>query len=329
MRLYKFLVISNKLMYTTSKLGEEVFLRRNREIKIKNKLYKFKDNTRIGLMKLEYPNECREFKEENSAYIVIDTDKYSDIVKLISPLENELSKEEFKRCNIESKKRCGKLICQNKNICMDIDFKNSEKPVGGRTWSFVHDTKGTRNKTYDIYDQMIDENGYKFAKEITIEPRTGGIAYSSLKWVNGTRPNELSKSVYMPLQHWIKCMSIPVTVYKEGDKKKLKKINSYYHVGHIFDYRSELINLATYEEQMNIRKKVEPKANIYRGKRVLGGEYDFSDKLNCTCIEENGSKLVCKECTGVLYINTEQKLTELYNQLISDDYKNLINIHIN
>ncbi|NFN18228.1 hypothetical protein FDB52_12040 [Clostridium botulinum] len=271
MRLFKFLVISNDLIEKVIKSREilkELYFKKGLK---SAEFLTFNKNRKIGLMRVDYPNECYGFTQKNSAYVIVDTDKYEKILK----------------------------------ATYDVDG------IGGRDWSFRYDTVGTRHTMDDIYSFENEEFSF-IKKDKIIEPRTGGIVYICVSY---------NKKIHLPLQHWIKEDNIVLT-------KPIKEYDmSYYHVGHTFDYRSEFIEYANKYQQKDIRKRKEPNAGIYRGKRVLGGQFNFSEELDCTCSYEQGTKEKCNECEGVLYIYEEEALIELYNQLISDEYKNLIKIH--
>lgn len=312
MRLFKFLVISNELIEESVLIHEHIYTRDNRIINLKNKMFVF-NKSEIGLMRIDYPNENTKFKNSNSAYVVIDTNNYLEIIKLISSQQE--GNKNFKGCKIHSSNQCVKFECKQKKLCIELENNNINN-VRGRTWGFSNDTVGTRHEIRDIYD---NNEGDEIALTRKIEPRTGGIVSSALQWEHNCRPkvsSEKYKTIFVPLQHWIKCNSIP------NDEIKNKDF-SFYHIGHIFDYRREFIGLATKEEQKQIRSKKEPKLNIYRGKRVLGGQEYYSKDLECTC---NSNKHMCRECEGVLYIDTKEKLAELYNQLTSNEYKSLITL---
>lgn len=328
MRLFKFLIISDSLISSliidhTIKKEYIVRVRKNGnnrtridDVEVKNTLYKFTCNPKIGLMKIDYRNEIEEFNLNNSAYIVIDSERYSDIMSGISPLEKNSSLHGFYKIEIRYRDYCDKLACVNKSICksskqLEKISEQGIKTARGTTWTFNKDTRGTRYKG--------------------IEPRTGGIAYSCLQWKEGSRPKIIYRgrkkkrdTIAIPLQHWIRCHSIPVNV--EKDRINAKKVNSYYSIGHTFDCRYEFIGLATGEEQKKNEKK-ELKSRIYRGKKVLARQLFFSENiLNCNCNEKN-IRLQCRQCAGVLYINKKEKLVDLYNQLISSEYEELKTIH--
>lgn len=334
MRLFKFLVISNDVI-RKSKIIKPVVrvqikndkekLKISRVLSTKNEFFIYHDelskvkdelltqyniaNNKKGmvLMSIAYPNEDIEFKNNNKAYVIIDAGNVDEVMNMISPAKYD-NMENFQGISIKDCNTCmvSSKTCRRKNLTINIDDK--QKYVRGNTWSFANDKVGTRNKISENLDGAIISK--------TIEPRTGGIAYSSLQWKNGNRPKELKKTVYVPLHHWIKCKSIPVKPAKDKDY-------SFYNIGHTFDYREKFIGLATQEEQKKLRKEKEINSNIYRGMRVLGYQNYYSNDLNCNCSCGNEDKLKCRECEGVLYIDTEQRLVDLYNQLVSEEYKQL------
>lgn len=336
MRLFKFLVIHNKLIEKSEMIRPVLRIRmvqkdgklKPSELLTKNKFFFYccnldkinepiltqhniiESKSGMVLMSIDYPNELVEFKNNNKSYVIIDAGNVDEVMNMISPVEYK-NGNNFQGCSIKDCSTCTEIskTCRRKNLTINIDDK--QKYVRGNTWSFVNDKVGTRNKVTENLDGAIISR--------TIEPRTGGIAYSSLQWENGNRPKELKKPVNVSLHHWIKCKSIPVKPVKDTDY-------SFYHIGHIFDYRDKFIGLETQKEQKELRKEKEPKLNIHRGMRVLGGQNYYSKDLNCDCSCGNEDKLKCRECEGVLYIDTEQRLVDLYNQLVSEEYKQLAEI---
>lgn len=337
MRLFKFLVISNKLIENSEMIRHVLRIRMvqkdgklkpSKELITKNKFFfyccnldKIKEpiltqhniiESKRGmvLMSIDYPNELVEFKNNNKAYVIIDSGNIDEVMNMISPAKYS-NENNFQGCSIKDCDTCmeNSKPCTRKNLSINIDDK--QKYVRGNTWSFANDKVGTRNKVTENLDGAIISR--------TIEPKTGGIAYSSLQWENDNRPKELKKTVCVPLHHWIKCKSIPVKPAKDTDY-------SFYHRGHTFDYRNKFIGLATQEEQKKLRKEKEPKLNIHRGMRVLAGQNYYSKDLKCKCNFNNEDKPKCKDCEGVLYIDTKQGLVDLYNQLVSEEYKQLTEI---
>jgi hypothetical protein len=333
MRLFKFLVISDEVMEKSKmkkpvvrvRLGnrKDGVLNVSKSIATKNKFYfycqdLYKIQTEIltqynlvgskkglVLMSLDYPNELREFRNNNKAYVIIDPDNIDEVMKAIAPAEYR-NEDNFQVCSLKTCNNCMEISkpCRNKNVSIHVDKNN----IRGKTWSFANDKAGTKSDvTEDLAGNLITRR---------IEPKTGGIAYSSIQWKDGIRPEAFKeKTIAVPLHHWIKCHSIP-------NKPVNKSDYSFYHIGHIFDYRKEFIGLATKREQERLRKEIEPKNNIYRGRRVLAGQKYFSRTLECDCgLTESNPK--CRDCPGVLYIDTEQGLVDLYNQLMSDEYKQL------
>lgn len=334
MRLFKFLVISNEIMQ--QHLIQILRITNDLQIlETKNKFYEYRHGVDLELglkseeesdgdivfMSIDYPNEVVNFANNNKAYIVINSGYIEKVMKLISPLdkknkpktkktkqEKKQSKERetFGGCTIKYCHTCTEVLntCSNKNI----SIKHNKPFVRGRTWSFTNDSVGTKHNVIE------DLNGSKIARKI--EPKTGGIVYSSIQWKGGERPPEYNKkTVAVPLQHWIKCNSIP-------EKTDNKDDYSFYHKGHIFDYRNEFIKLATKGQQETLRKETEPENNIRRGRRVLAGQEYFAHTLKCNC-GFSESKPKCRDCPGVLYIDTEQRLKDLYNSLRSDEYEQL------
>jgi len=314
MRLFKFLVISDEVV---EKYGLP-FERKNADgtpLNTKNEFFNYcydinlnhpeKGDKAIVFMSIDYPNEGKDFGYTNKAYAIINANDIEEVMKLISPSDNN-SKNKFKGCTVNNCNRCMKLSkpCRNKNVSINVD-KNY---IRGKTWSFANDKSGTKNNvTEDLAGNLITRR---------IEPKTGGIAYSSIQWKDGIRPEAFKeKTIAVPLHHWIKCNSIPPKPAKKGNY-------SFYHIGHTFDYRKEFIGLATKREQENLRKEIEPKNNIRRGRRVLAGQGYFSRTLECDC-RPSESNPKCRDCEGVLYIDTEQGLEDLYYQLLSNEYRQL------
>ncbi|MCT8974976.1 hypothetical protein N4T77_00035 [Clostridium sp. CX1] len=335
MRLFKFLVISNEVI-NKSKMIKPVV-----RVKIQNKnnglnnvkllstksdfyflcedLEKIQENILsqynildskkgIVLMSIDYPNEGINFCEENRAYVVIDANDVDKVMDLISPSKNTNTDTKFQGDYLNDHANCTACskLCYKNNLCISLDNKH----VRGTTWSFTNDTAGTRNK--EFYEEI---DGVTFKRRL--EPKTGGIVYTSLQWESGKRPANLDeKTIHVPLHHWVKCQSIP---------KEAKSITDYsfYHIGHTFDYRNSFIGLATLNDQEDLRKKQEPDNNIRRGARVLAGHKFLSNDLECKqgCLNVNNSE--CKNCEGVLYINTTEGLVNLYNQLMSEEYAKL------
>jgi hypothetical protein len=98
-------------------------------------------------------------------------------------------------------------LCRNKNVSINVD--TSKKYVRGKTWSFANDKAGTKFEITGLGNGELTQR--------KIEPKAGGIVYSSLQWMSD-RPSEFKKkTVTVPLHHWIKCSSIPNKQIKEGD----------------------------------------------------------------------------------------------------------------
>ena len=314
MRLVKFLVIHNDLIKNTNlfmpvlrtrkKVNNSIITEKgtiiyksSSIITTQNKMYLYRynksreaialesldivDNSEkaIAFMSIDYPNEDKEFGDRNKAYVIINLNEIENVMKLISPIvptnrttktymedDKEKVKEvyaNFQGCIIKDCNYCNES-CKNKNI--SINISSGEKYIRGKTWSYANDKAGTK---YEITDYI---NGVP--KQRKIEPKTGGIAYSSIQWEKGIRPELFkAKTIAVPLHHWIKCHSIPNKPIKKGDY-------SFYHIGHTFDYRKEFIGLATKREQESLRKEIEPKNNIHRGRRVLAGQEYFSRTLS-------------------------------------------------
>lgn len=333
MRLFKFLVISDEVMKKSKmikpvvrvRLGnrKDGVLKVSKSIATKNEFYfycqdLYKIQTEIltqhnlvgskkglVLMSLDYPNELEEFRNNNKAYVIIDPDNVDEVMKAIAPAEYR-NEDNFQVCSLKICNNCMEISkpCRNKNVNIHVDKNN----IRGKTWSFANDKAGTKYE--------IPEFGNGELEQRTIEPKTGGIAHSSIQWERGTRPEAFKeKTIAVPLHHWIKCHSIPNKPIKKGDY-------SFYHIGHTFDCRDRFIGLATKKEQEQLRKEIEPKNNVRRGRRVLAGQKYFSRTMECNC-ELTESNTKCRDCEGVLYIDTEQGLVDLYNQLMSDEYGQL------
>lgn len=317
MRLFKFLVISNDLINNTKvfmpnfRISVKMHGKRmvRRILTTKNEVYFYNE---LALMSIDFPNEGLDFQNNNKAYVIIDVNKVDEVMELISPLKYE-DNGKFQGCVINDSQACTNSLkyCKHKNnACMSIP--NNSKYVRGKTWSLSNDKHGTKHTIQTNLDGCIISK--------TIEPKTGGIVCSSIQWKDGERPNNLiNKSIYIPLHHWIKCNSIPQKITDETQ-------NSFYHIGHTFDCREQFIGIGTQTDQKNLRKIKEPANDIHRGLRVIAGQDFFSNTLNCACNTPCGSKPKCRECEGVLYIENEQRFIELYNQLMSDEYKNLMHI---
>ncbi|OAA83555.1 hypothetical protein [Clostridium ljungdahlii] len=347
MRLFKFLVVSNEVMEKSNMITPIVRVRINHQenkldkvIIAKNKFYFYRKglektdynivtqfnikNSKSGivLMSIDYPNEGKEFAEENKAYVIIDADNVDKVMELIAP-EKYRDKKNFQGCYIKDCESCieSLKICKNKNLSVSIN--SHEKYIRGTTWNFANDTTGTKN---DNFSETLD--GVIFRR--TIEPKTGGIVYSSLQWEDGKRPAKFhGKTIYVSLHHWVKCKSIPHPRKEEKDADY-----SFYHIGHTFDCRNKFIGLKTLESQKDLYKKNNPKYLIRRGRRVLAGQRYFSNSLECKkeCFRSPKEKFCyisntkCRDCEGALYINTKQGLVDLYSQLMSDEYKQLLGV---
>jgi hypothetical protein len=256
-------------------------------------------------MSIDYPNELTEFKNSNKAYVVIDIYNVDKVMNAIAP-ELITNKNHFKSYRLKVCSNCMELSkpCRRKNVSAEVEYNESE--VRGKSWSFANDKAGSKYKTTEYID------GISIPRRI--EPKTGGIAYSTLQWEKYNRPERFrDKTVAVPLHHWIKCNSIPNKPVRKSDY-------SFYHIGHTFDCRDRFIGLAIKKEQEQLRKEIEPNNNIRRGRRVLAGQKYFTRTLECDCgLYESNPK--CRDCPGVLYIDTKQGLVDLYNQLMSDEYR--------
>lgn len=322
MRLFKFLVITDEVMRNC---GVPV-TRTNtagRILNTKNEFFNYRydlnlsDPKNIVFMSIEYPNEGKDFGNINRAYAIINENDIEEVMKLISPTSptkrigkidkvSEKVKEvddNFQGCRIKDCDYCMES-CRSKIVSLTIP--SNKRYIRGKTWSFANDVAG---KKYEIPENKRNADDHK-----TMEPKTGGIAYSSIQWVKdrdlniSDRPKNLGKTVSVPLHHWIKCNSIPINAIKKKnmtrkENEKEKDKYSFYHVGHIFDYRKEFIGLATRRDQEKLRKVTEPQNDIRRGRRVLAGQTFFSRTLQCNCGSENYQK--CRDCAGVLYIETD------------------------
>ncbi len=331
MRLFKFLVISDEVMQDFKEMVKPV-------LRTKEAVYNFKtvstknefffvcpgvDDLNINLlsqnnikgskdgfvlMSIDYPNELLKFTSENKAYVIIDPDNVDAVMDGISPLQEHAAKSRFKTSQLKVCSRCTEMkkSCFNKKISVELPVKASA--VRGKTWSFANDKAGTK---YLVTEKVNEEAVYKR----NMEPKTGGIAYSSVQWDKDKRPAEFDKkTVTIPLYHWVKCHSLPKQKPSGNDY-------SFYPIGHTFDYRNGFIGLATVNDQETLRKK-EPQNSVYRGKRVLAGQEYHATSLDCDCGLPDG-KPKCRDCKGVLYIDTKLKLVELYEKLTSDEYKQL------
>lgn len=336
MRLFKFLVISNEVIKNSELIKPVVRVRKKCEkdrlklpksIVTKNEFFFLcHDLDRIQydiltqfdilysssglvLMSLDYPNAGREFMNNNKAYIIMDAKDIDEVMKLIAPIIHR-NNSNFQGCSIKDCSICMELSkpCRGKGVSLDIPIK--KRYIRGKTWSFANDKVGTKRVL------AVNINGLIVNR--VVEPKTGGIAYSSLQWELGNRPENLKrKAAYVPLHHWIKCNSIP-------DNKTIKnEQSSFYHIGHIFDCRKQFIGIAANKEQENIRKVKEPKNEVYRGRRVIAQHY-WSKSLQCRSECSDKIKPKCRDCEGVLYIDTEEGLSDLYNQLMSNEYQQLI-----
>lgn len=346
MRLFKFLVISDEVM---KKRGMVKPIQRMRIeykdgakklsklITTKNKFYFFcsdldKINTDIlsqhnikdsqqgmVLMSIDYINERAAFRENNKAYVIIDANNVDEVMKLIAPTEKR-SSDYFQGCSI---KVCNDCNDKNSKPCSNIsmDIIEDKRYVRGKAWSYANDTAGTKVTIPGII------------RDRTIEPKTGGIVYASIHWRKDLAKNGKvsfkpegfeGKAVYIPLHHWIKCNSVPNRQHQKGKYP-------FYHIGHIFDYRNDFIGLDTKEKIDRLREADEPQNEIRRGRRVLAAQENFSRYSKCKeeCFNNSKEELgyisnpKCRDCEGVLYIDTEQGLVDLYNQLTSDEYRQL------
>lgn len=327
MRLFKFLVISDEVMQDFKEMVKPV-------LRTKEAAYNFKtvstknefffvcpgvDKLNINLlsqnnikgskdgfvlMSIDYPNELLKFTRENRAYVIIDPDNVDAVMEAISPLQEHAAKSRFKTYQLKVCNDCAevKKSCHGKGISIDISVK--KRAVRGKTWGFANDKAGTKAL-------VTEDTGY----QRYMEPKTGGIAYSSIQWDKDNRPAEFDKkTVTIPLYHWVKCHSLPKQKPSGNDY-------SFYPIGHTFDYRNGFIGLATANDQETMRKQ-ESQNNVYRGKRVLAGQEYHTTSLDCDCGLPNG-KPKCRDCEGVLYIDTKLKLVELYEKLTSDEYRQL------
>lgn len=264
----------------------------------------------VVLMSIDYPNEGNNFSEENKAYVVIDGNSVDDVMDLISPSKNtnRNTNVTFQGSDLNDCTNCTSIskLCYKNRLSISVN----NKQVRGTTWNFANDTSGTKNKEF-----KEEIEGVTFNR--TLEPKTGGIAYTSLQWELDKRPKDLDKkTVHVPLTHWVKCQSIP---------KEAKGINDYsfYHIGHTFDYRYNYIGIDTLINQHNLRESTEPANNIRRGTKITAGNTFLSDSMNCKEECLNVSKPKCRSCEGAIYINTQEALASLYHHLMSEEYATL------
>lgn len=346
-RLFKFLIISDEVINKSNMIRPIARVRVDHEkdkvdkvdkvIATKNEFYFFRRNLEessydnivtqfdiknsksgIVLMSVDYPNEGAEFSKGNNAYVIIDAYNVDKVMDAIAPVEYQIrDSKNFRGCFIKDCINCTEFskACKNKNI--SIPIASEEKYVRGTTWNFANDTVGTKN--HEFFEVL---DGIRYIR--TIEPKTGGIVYSSMQWESG-RPKEFrGKTIYVSLHHWIKCKSIPYARNLKGDTEY-----SFYHIGHTFDCRNKFVGVATLKYQKDLYKKHNPQKDIRRGRRVLAGKRYFSTSLDCKneCFKSLGGKLCyisnpkCRDCEGVLYINTREGLFDLYNQLMSKEYE--------
>lgn len=326
--------------------AKEFTKNRNIRSRVDNRFYllkPYKEKPAIALMDFRYSNTTDKlFKKNNKAYVVIDKDKEVNKQKrsnIKNLMELVLGRDYYHDDygNGFLKAECyGSGSCtyffKEQHCSKDKSCKETEgHKFLATAWSTVHSSKSTKRIEEDdlFHDGKHDLSNKKECfsyiekmqprsrkSEIGINliaPNTDGIITTMASFYN----DRIKKTV-MTLHQWLKCSSISGKQSKNNESEIV-------HVGHTFDNRLEYLERLPSDKLESIKEN-ERKTKVYRSDYVTVGTSYFSNTFECNCIALMGSE--CKYCEGVLYINSEQGLKELYDQLTSEDYKMLKkNIH--
>jgi len=268
----------------------------------------YRDKSALKLMEFTYSNTAdKSFKKSNKAYVVIDADdKTRGIV------------QHYDRCDFFHREK----YCTKGKSCVTTEGIE----IIGETWGTIYSKHSTKLAEVNglskkgmpcISDkkecrEFIEERQLdirKMGKGVKgVSLNTDGIITKQLKFVS-----DRIKGAVMTYDQWVNCRSIS----RKPDKKAKSKVN---HAGHTFDNRAEYIGRLSNERIEQLKVK-EANNEIYRSEYVTVGTSYFSNTIECNCSAPKGTECEC--CEGVLHVDSEQGLKDLYDRLTSEEYGEL------